>query len=347
MNPENIYVGDLRKEIRNNKLRFKSGTKFLITGGLGLIGSAIVDLLVEIGKESESAINICIADINDGSFMERYGTTNGVTFIKYDATKKLDFDLGFDYIVHCAGLASPNLYIEKPVETMLTNLAGIEEILVKSVGKPIKKIVYVSSSEIYGVQSSIEPYVESLKSNIDASSLRSSYPIAKIASELLVKSYASEYHVSALCVRPGHIFGPFFSPKDSRVASMCIKSAAHGQDIVLNSAGVQRRSFCYSLDCAGAILHLLLHGLPGEAYNIGAKSITTIRQMAKYAAEAGKVNLTVREPNEQEREQANPMNNSALDSNRLAESGFTYVFTCEEGIRHSVSILKGAIGMFD
>lgn len=61
----------------------------------------------------------------------------------------------------------------------------------------------------------------------------------------------------------------------------------------MKSSGLQKRSYCYSVDCAIQILTALLKGEKGQAYNIGHDEITTIRQMAKIYAEAGNVKLII------------------------------------------------------
>lgn len=341
MNLCHDYINDLKRE--NNALNpaHLKGRRILITGGLGLIGSAIVDLILWLNKNENYGCRIVIADLNENRFNALYHSKPvELSFFQYDANKTLAFDIDFDYVIHCAGLASPQLYVTAPVETMTTNITGVSNLLDACKNKPIKKFIYISSSEVYGQQQTASPYREDLVSALSISVLRSSYSIAKMASEMLCKSYASEYGVPAISVRPGHIFGPAVSPNDKRIASLCLKWAAAGQDIVLNSAGTQRRSFCYSIDCAAAIIHLLEAGNPGEAYNIGAKETTTILEMASYAAKAGGVSLTSRPPSEDEKEQANPMNNSALDSHKLIETGFSFQFGCEEAVDHCVTTLK-------
>lgn len=306
-----------------------------------MIGSAIVDLILCLNENEQYGCEVTIADLNQNRFDELYhDKTGGLAFVQYDANKQLTFPLDFDYVIHCAGLASPQLYVTAPVETMTTNIIGLNNLLEACKDKPIKKYVYISSSEVYGMQQTTDPYSEELISSVDVSTIRSSYSTAKMASELLCKSYASEYGIPTLSVRPGHIFGPTVSPNDKRIASLCLKWAAAGQNIVLNSAGTQKRSFCYSIDCAGAILHLLDAGKPGEVYNIGSLETTTIAEMAAFAAKAGGVSLTTRAPSEDEQEQANPMNNSALDSAKLIETGFSFQFGCGEAIEHCVAAIK-------
>ncbi|WP_230687693.1 NAD-dependent epimerase/dehydratase family protein, partial [Streptococcus pneumoniae] len=81
-------------------------------------------------------------------------------------------------------------------------------------------------------------------------SVRSSYASSKRATETLCVSFASEYGIKIMIVRPGHIYGPSAKDSDNRVSSFFMTEAIAGRDIVIKSTGSQLRSYCYSLDCA-------------------------------------------------------------------------------------------------
>lgn len=98
------------------------------------------------------------------------------------------------------------------------------------------------------------------------------------------------------------------------------------------------------MDCAVQILTALLKGKKGQAYNIGHDEITTIRQMAKIYAEAGNVKLIIADPTENELKAFNPMSNSSLNNNKIKQLGYRNSFTVEEGLKHTVCILKELMG---
>ena len=143
-----------------------------------------------------------------------------------------------------------------------------------------------------------------------------------------------------MIVRPGHIFGPSAKKDDKRISSDFTFKAALGEKLEMKSSGLQKRSYCYSIDCAIQILTVLLKGKSGQAYNIGHDEITTIREMAKICAKAGNVELMVAHPTEEELRAFNPMNNSALDNTKVKKLGYRDVFSVKEGISHTVDILK-------
>ena len=77
--------------------------------------------------------------------------------------------------------------------------------------------------------------------------------------------YAAEYGVDVVIGRPCHTYGPFFTESDNRAYAQFIRNAIAGEDIVLKSTGLQYRSWCYVVDCASALLHILLKGETGQA----------------------------------------------------------------------------------
>lgn len=330
-----LYQEDLLKAINRIDLTKLKNKSILITGGLGLICSAIVDLL----HISNLNIKIFVADINEEFYMQRYSKYKDITYVKYDALKDINFDIDVDYIIHGAGLASPELYVKKPVETMLSNFNGLLNLLNYAKEKNVKRLLYISSSEVYGIKSNFNPFIESEFGTININDIRSSYSEAKRASEVLCRSFSSEYGLDTVIVRPGHIYGPTASKNDKRISSNFCYLAAQGESLIMKSAGSQKRSYCYSIDCAVQILLVLFKGICSEAYNIGHNQVVTIKEMATIIAQSGNVNLIV-EQKEDSDSFANPMNNSSLDITKVKSLGYMDTFSTNEGLEHTVKILK-------
>lgn len=335
------YINDIEKALKASKIDFScfNNKKVLITGGLGLIGSAIVDVLLQVALKQELDIKIYIADINKSVFDIKYSGCKNVFFIYYDATKTYDFEDDFAFVVNCAGIANPNLYVSKPVETTLSNVNGISNVLNIGIRNKDAKIVTTSSSEVYGTKTVVDPFVENKYGVVDFDNIRSSYAVGKIVMESLCRSYASEYGVNIACVRPGHIFGPGASKNDTRVSSAFCCLAAENKPLKLYSDGSQERSYLYSIDCAIAILYVLLFGKSGEAYNVGHKDITSVRTLCNYISDYAKVSLEIGE-RDTTVASSNPMDYCALDSNKLFNLGFAPTFGVKEAIEHTISIIK-------
>lgn len=335
----NTYVEDIRKVIATFNFSVLKNSAVLVTGGLGLIGSSVVDLMIIYNECCNANISIYIADINESGFNARYSEYKYVKYLSYDATKTITFDVDVDYIIHGAGLASPELYVSKPVETMLTNFNGVLNLLEYARTHHTRRMLYISSSEVYGTKDTADAFEENQIGFVNINMIRASYAEAKRASEVLCRSYSSEYDVDTVIVRPGHIYGPTASPRDKRISSEFAHLAAQGKSLEMKSLGLQKRSYCYSLDCAAAILVALMNGEKGESYNIGHDEVTSIREMAQIIAEAGNVSLKISDPTEEDLKQFNPMDNSVLNNEKIKERGYRDSFSVREGLYHTVKIL--------
>ena len=82
--------------------------------------------------------------------------------------------------------------------------------------------------------------------------------------KLYVPVILQKKDIAVSIVRPGHIYGPTATRKDNRVSTAFAYNASDGKDIIMKSDGAQIRSYCYMLDCASAILYVLLKGKKGK-----------------------------------------------------------------------------------
>ena len=322
-----------------------AGKSILITGAAGLICSSVVDILFRYNDRHKNKIQILAAGRWHKEMYARFGDMvdrDDFTFVVYDASKtNNDIDIHADYIIHGAGNASPDMIVKEPVETMLSNFLGIKYLLDYAKKTGAKRILYISSSEVYGAKDGIEPYREGEYGYIDLLKSRNSYSIGKCAAETMCVSYADEYGIESVIVRPGHIYGPTASPRDIRVGSAWAYAVAKSEDLIMKSDGSQIRSYVYSLDCASAMLKVLLSGEKCHAYNISnPDSIITIRELGEFLAKAGNVKLRIDLPTEDEKKRFNPMSNSSLEARNLHNLGWRGCFDAETGLTHTVEILK-------
>ena len=322
-----------------------AGKSVMITGAAGLVCSAIVDILFRYNDIHKKKIQILAAGRWKEEMTNRFGELidrKDFTFVPYDASiSDNNIDVHADYIIHGASNASPNMIVKEPVETMLSNFVGLKYLLDYAKKQKTTRVLYISSSEVYGEKEGKEPYKEGQYGYIDLLKARNSYSVGKRAAETLCVSYADEYDVETVIVRPGHIYGPTASPFDNRVASAWAYSAAKGRNITIKSDGSQIRSYCYCLDCASAILKVLLRGENCCAYNISnPESIISIKEMGELIAKSGNVKLIMELPSEEEKKGFNPMSNSSLESTSLIAIGWHGCFSAKEGFEHTVSILR-------
>lgn len=330
------YKNDLQRAEKSINLKSLANKTIFITGGLGLIGSAIIDVLLVYGQTGR----IYVGARNYNQFKKRFGGFNNVSYVSYNALEKLQLDKKVDYIIHGAGVASPELYSLNPVETMLSNFEGIHSLLEYAKNQNVERVLYISSSEVYGKKNIQESFSESTYGEINIDNIRSSYAIAKRASEMLCRAYYKEFGINVVIARPGHIYGPSAKKNDKRISSEFAFQAAMGKNLIMKSSGLQKRSYCYSIDCAIQILTVLINGENNQAYNIGHDEVITIRKMAEILAKAGNTRLLTMKASEEDKKSFNPMNNCSLDNSKVKALGYKDTFTVEEGLIHTVEILR-------
>lgn len=322
-----------------------SGKSILITGASGLICSAIIDILIRYNETKNESIGILAAGRDRGKIEKRFGKSVGkeyFCYVKYDSTETdINLELDADYIIHGAGNAFPQKIITEPVETMLSSIVGVHTLFRLSENHNIRRLLFISSSEIYGNKYTDSAFAEDDYGYIDLLNPRSSYSMGKRAAETMCVSYAMEYGIESVIARPGHIYGPTASRMDNRVSSVFAWKAARGEDLILKSDGLQLRSYCYCLDCASAILKILLKGKNLQAYNISnSKSVINIRQMAEQCARIGNVHVVYEQVSEQEKNAFNPMTNSSLSSRKIEQLGWKGQFDAYTGFDHTIRIIR-------
>ena len=311
------------------------GTNILVTGATGLIGSCFVDILM---RNPQRYYHVYAAGRNEERARIRfkdYQDNTSFHFMKYDVMEPLMSEVPFHYIIHAASNGSPNFFANNPVEVMKANLFGVTNLLEYGKSHDMRRFLYVSSGEVYG-ECSDDVFTEKSSGYVDCVNPRACYPSSKRAAETLCVSYAKEYDVDVVIARPCHTYGPCFTEIDNRAYAQFIRNVRQGQNIVLKSPGTQLRSWCYVVDCANALLHILLKGSSAEAYNVADEtSNLTIRQLAELIAKIGgqKVVMNV---DESLMKSDNIISRALFDTLKLKALGWHPVADVEQNMRVTI-----------
>jgi len=213
-----------------------------------------------------------------GSWFKDYFQYEGIDFLGFDISDGNDIcDTiklpKYDYVINCAGIASPEKYVKHPIETLDVSYVGTKNVLDYCVSNNVESVILFSSSEVYGTPDSENiPTKESYVGTIDANGSRSCYDIGKQVLETLSYNYFNLYKIPIKVIRPFNFYGPHIGLTDNRVVSNWIRSYNNGDDICVYGSGNQTRTFCYAADGIAMILGAMLNGKNGEIYNVGNPS---------------------------------------------------------------------------
>ena len=284
---------DNKKEIKkiknliNFNNEFKDKTVLLI-GSNGFLGRWFYDFF-----KSTNCQLICLDnDIapNDTSTL----------YINKDICKDISSILprnryNIDYIINCAGIASPEKYLQLPVETLDVSYIGTRNVLELAKSHNAKSVLFFSSSEIYGTpDKDFIPTSETYVGKIPTNSNRSCYDVGKLVLETLVNVYVDKHNVNAKIARPFNLYGPYMGTKDNRVLSNFMNNYLSDTSLKIYGSGLQTRTYCYAGDGIAMMLKILLEGEKGETYNVGKSSPEiNVIELANlfYESLGGKVNI--------------------------------------------------------
>lgn len=336
------YIDDIVQVSTNDSLQWDKlqNCNILITGATGLIGSCLVDILMyrpnrnykvyAAGRNEERAKTKFKTYLNDPAFH----------FIAYDVLNPLEETIDFHYIIHAASNASPNFFSTKPVEVIKSNVIGVVNLMDYGLSHNLSRFLLISSGEVYG-EGDGRSFTEDYSGYVNTTNPRSSYPSSKRAAETLCIAYSAEYGIETVIACPSHTYGPGFTESDNRVYAQFIRNVLRGENIIMKSTGAQFRSLCYVVDCASAILYILLSGENRQAYNIAdANSNITIRQLAQLIAEIGGKKVLEELSSEQEKQGYNIVSKSIFSTEKINKLGWYPKDSIFENMKKTIEYLQ-------
>jgi Nucleoside-diphosphate-sugar epimerases len=273
------------------------GSTVLLTGGAGFLGFYFINFLTFYREELNIKKVICLDNFQVGypKWLKDLKEEGKVELYKFNVITDDIADIPdsdkVDFIYHMASIASPIFYRKYPIETLDANIWGLRRLLDFYCTKPIKGLVFYSSSEIYGDPAPENiPTLETYRGNVDCQGPRACYDEAKRFGETMCYLFHQKYHMPITIIRPFNNYGPGMRLNDARVPADFAKAVAEKRDIVMYSDGSPTRTFCYISDAITGHLKCLLHAQDFfETFNIGMdKPEISIKQLADIYIEAGK-----------------------------------------------------------
>ena len=337
------YIQDLRN-ISQFSIDFTNikNCSVLVTGATGLVGSVIVDALAQSNVDQHSNIKIYATSRSIEKVRTRFSDRlqAGVIPVELDVSKHFDIDFDVDYIIHAASNSDPQTFTNDPVGTILSNVLGSYQLLLYAKTKQIKRILYVSTGEIYGVGSpEIVELDENYSGYVNTLSVRSCYPGSKRAAETLFTAFLSQYNVPFVIARLSHTYGPSMTCRDSRATAQFFRNVLRGEDICLKSPGKQLRSYTYVADAVSAIFSILQAGKTGQAYNVAYKdSVLSIAEFASLVAQMSGRNVTYDKTPDSLLQ--SPIVRQVLSTKKLESLGWKGIYTPAVGIARTIEILS-------
>lgn len=333
-----FYRQELEEIAGKRKKTFKDKS-ILVTGARGMIGSMFIDVIMLANAEYGTECKVYAVVRDETAARKRFRKyINDPLFkilvvdVNQEALEMADGNL--DFIVHGASNTHPLLYSRKPIETILTNSVGTNNILKCAVKYSCKRFLFLSSVEIYGEnRGDGRKWDENGCGYINSNTLRAGYPEGKRLGEALCQAYRKEYGLKSIILRIARCYGPGILENDSKALSQFLQRAKEGKDIILKSEGKQFFSYIYQADVVDAIFHFLQYGEEGEAYNItGGHSDITLKELAEMIAGIANVSVRSEVPDEEESVGYSKASRALLDGEKAAKAGWMAQYKMPQGI---------------
>jgi UDP-glucose 4-epimerase len=258
--------------------------KILITGGAGFIGSHLVDRLIRDGHDV-----IAVDDLSTGSMKNIRQHQNNSRFklvVDTILNERLMDEMvaECDQIYHLAAAVGVKLIMNRPVETLETNVKGTEMVL-SIANKYKKKVLIASTSEVYGKimnGNGTPPLKEDADRLMGATTKRRwAYACSKAFDEFLALAYYEEKRLPVIIARLFNTVGPRQTGQYGMVLPNFVQKALIGKPIIVYGDGSQSRSFTHIDDVVEALVRLMAEpAAVGQVINIGNEEEITIKELA-------------------------------------------------------------------
>jgi dTDP-glucose 4,6-dehydratase len=253
----------------------RTGSRAVITGGAGFLGSHLCERLLTEGFDV-----VCMDNFLTGSpaNVEHLIGNPKFSLMRVDVTEYIHVPGPVDFVLHFASPASPIDYLELPIETMKVGSLGTLHALGLAKEKGARFLL-ASTSETYG-DPQVHPQPETYWGHVNPIGPRGVYDEAKRFGEALTMAYHRTHNVDTAIVRIFNTHGPRMRPKDGRAIPAFASQALTGQPITVAGDGSQTRSIIYVTDLVEGIFRLLMSGEVGPI-NVGNPHEVSVLYLAE------------------------------------------------------------------
>ena len=313
-----------------------STKKFLITGGAGFIGSHLTEYLMTHGAGKVVVLDNLVTGSERN--IESYKDSPSFNFVLGDINDhELMLSLCRDshYVLHQAALGSVPRSIENPLDSHQANATGFLSVLEACRVSGVKRLVYASSSSVYGDSAELPKKEENLGSP------KSPYAITKLMDEQYAQLYSRLHGMEITGLRYFNIFGPRQNPNGPYAAAipLFIIAALNGESIKIFGDGEQTRDFTFVANAVKANMLALFANTEtcGKAYNVACGKQYSLNNVLDKISEINGVSIKATYLNEREGD----IKHSKADISMIHRAmNFTPDIELEEGLRFSVEWYK-------
>lgn len=301
--------------------------KALVTGGAGFIGSTLSERLLEQGatvRAIDAFTDFYPRPLKERNLENLRGRA-GYDFIEGDL-RELDLDTALDGVTHVFHLAAQagvrrSWGKEFQVYTGL-NVDSTQSLLEACAKRPIERLVYASSSSVYGDDVAIPMTELALPQPV------SPYGVTKLAAEQLCHLYFVNYGVPAVSLRYFTVYGPRQRPDMG--FNRFFSAILAGKPLIQFGDGLQTRDFTFVADAVTATAAAAVRGVPGRVYNIGGGSRVSLKEVFDLLAKVSGREVAI----DQQGPQKGDMRDTYADTTRARQDlAFAPSVTLEEGLR--------------
>jgi nucleoside-diphosphate-sugar epimerase len=257
--------------------------KTVITGGAGFIGTHIAERLLKTGDgEIVLVDNFRRDSLKYATSLKDNPRVKTISADVEDPKAIAAAFAGCETVIHLAAIAGVSSYYQEPLQTLRTNILGTVNVLEQATAAGAKRLIYFSTSEVYGRDAdgvdentplSIGPPSES----------RWVYAVSKLSGENFVMRHCEKHGLPCVIIRPFNIYGPR-QVGEGAISNFC-RSAASGKPLIIHGDGSAIRAWCYIDDLVDAVEHVLKHRPDESVFNIGnPQAVETTLGLARKVA---------------------------------------------------------------